>query len=249
MTREERIIEQQTELKRPGGMLASRPLNFFWVVDCSGSMFGEKMGTVNNAIQETIPQMQEAAEGNPNAQLLVRTLKFSSGASWVNSAPVPVEDFAWEDLIAIGVTDMGEAFELLSQELTIPPMSDRALPPVIVLLSDGRPTDDYQKSLDKLLRLPWGKKAVRIAISIGMDADDSVLEEFTRSKDLVLKANNASTLTKMIKWASTVASVVSAPGSCLVVDNSYAGDNNGLLMLDMNNIPDDSDIIDTQDVW
>ncbi|MCR4654619.1 MAG: VWA domain-containing protein [Lachnospiraceae bacterium] len=241
--------EIKLELKRPGSELASRPLNFFWVVDCSGSMFGEKMGTVNNAIQETVPEMQEAAEGNPNAQLMVRTLKFSSGASWVNPAPVKVEDFVWEDLIAIGVTEMGKAFDLLASELTIPPMSDRALPPVIVLLSDGRPTDNYKASLKKLLSLPWGKKAVRIAISIGRDADNDVLMEFTGSQDLVLQANNANTLTKMIKWASTVASVVSAPASRPDLgDSEHEGDNNGLLMLDMDNIPDPNDI-DTTDVW
>ena len=45
-------------LKRPGGELASRPLHFFWVVDCSGSMYGEKIGTVNHAIQSTIPEME-----------------------------------------------------------------------------------------------------------------------------------------------------------------------------------------------
>lgn len=68
-------------LKRPGGELASRPLHFFWVVDCSGSMYGEKIGTVNHAIQSTIPEMVDAAKDNPNAQLLVRTLKFSTGAT------------------------------------------------------------------------------------------------------------------------------------------------------------------------
>ena len=241
--------EIKLELKRPGSELASRPLHFFWVVDCSGSMFGEKMGTVNNAIQETVPEMQEAAEGNPNAQLLVRTLKFSSGATWVNPFPVKVEDFVWEDLIAIGVTDMGKAFDLLANELTIPPMSDRALPPVIVLLSDGRPTDNYKASLKQLLSLPWGKKAVRIAISIGQDADNDVLTEFTGSPDLVLQANNATTLTKMIKWASTVASVVSAPASRPDLGaDEHEGDNNGLLMLDMDNIPDPNDI-DVSDVW
>ena len=124
-------------LKRPGGELASRPLHFFWVVDCSGSMYGEKIGTVNHAIQSTIPEMVDAAKDNPNAQLLVRTLKFSTGATWVTPTPVNVEDFAWDDLDAGGVTDLGKAFEMLAAQLTIPPMSDRALPPVIVLLSDG----------------------------------------------------------------------------------------------------------------
>ena len=99
------------------------------------------------------------------------------------------------------------------RSFTIPPMTDRALPPVIVLLSDGQPTDDYKKSLDKLLHLPWGKKAVRIAISIGQDADDDVLQQFTGNRELVLQANNPQALVKMIKWASTAASLVSAPAS------------------------------------
>jgi uncharacterized protein YegL len=176
-------------------------------------MFGEKIGTVNHAIQSTIPEMVSAAKNNPNAQLLVRTLKFSTGASWVTSSPVPVEDFAWDDLEAVGVTDLGKAFELLSAQLTIPPMTDRALPPVLVLLSDGQPTDDYKKSLETLQRLPWGKKAVKIAISIGQDADDEVLKEFTGNSELVLQANNPQALVKMIKWASTAASAVSAPAS------------------------------------
>lgn len=246
-----------SELKRPGGELASRPLHFFWVVDCSGSMWGEKIGTVNNAIQEVIPEMVDAAEDNPNAQLLVRTLKFSTGASWVTADPVKVENFAWEDLEAGGVTDLGKAFELLVAQLTIPPMSDRALPPVIVLLSDGQPTDDYKKSLDKLLCLPWGKKAVRIAISIGQDADNNVLQEFTGNRELVLQANNATMLTKMIKWASTVASVVSAPASrpnivdndgSVPIDPIPSTGGNGPLILDIDNIPD-PDTDGDSDVW
>lgn len=254
------------KMKRPGGELASRPLHFFWIVDCSGSMYGEKIGAVNHAIQSVIPEMVDAASNNPNAQLLVRTLQFSSGASWVTSAPVPVEDFAWDDLQAGGVTDMGAAFELLSAQLTIPPMSDRALPPVLVLLSDGQPTDDYKTGLDKLLHLPWGKKAVRIAISIGQDADDGVLTEFTGNRELVLQANNAAMLTKMIKWASTAASMVSAPASRILDDKQPAGipllpavddivapvvpasPTNAPLILDMNNIPNPDDV-GAGDVW
>lgn len=256
------------KLKRPGGELASRPLHFFWIVDCSGSMYGEKIGTVNNAIQSVIPEMVDAANNNPNAQLLIRTLQFSTGASWVTANPVPVENFAWDDLEAGGVTDLGKAFELLAAQLTIPPMSERALPPVLVLLSDGQPTDDYKKNLDNLLHLPWGKKAVRIAISIGQDADDTVLTEFTGNRELVLQANNAAMLTKMIKWASTAASLVSAPAS-RVADvkpvsvpafTDTASDStssaatapvsggNAPLVLDMNNIPNPDDVGEG-DVW
>lgn len=241
------------ELKRPGGELASRPLHFFWMVDCSGSMYGEKIGTVNNAIQTCIPEMASAAENNPNAQLLIRTLSFSTGATWLTPNPVPVETYAWDDLDADGVTDLGKAFELLAAQLSIPPMPDRALPPVLVLLSDGQPTDDYKGNLDKLKKLPWFRKAVRIAISIGQDADDDVLVEFTGNKELVLQANNATALTKMIKWASTTASMVSAPasrpmnsapaegsGSTPANGDPFA-DSGAPLILDMNNIPNPDD--------
>jgi uncharacterized protein YegL len=241
-------------LKRPGGELSSRPLHFFWIVDCSGSMYGEKIGTVNHAIQSTIPEMVDAAKNNPNAQLLVRTLKFSTGASWVTPNPVNIEDFAWDDLDAGGVTDLGQAFDMLAAQLTIPPMTDRALPPVLVLLSDGQPTDDYKKSLDKLLHLPWAKKSVRIAISIGQDADDTILQEFAGNRELVLQANNPQALVKMIKWASTAASLVSAPASKpkdiegSLASNGTANDTNAPLVLDMNNIPDPGSI-GANDVW
>lgn len=203
----------EMKLKMPGGEMASRPLHFFWAVDCSGSMSGSKIDAVNHAIQECIQPMKDEAANNPNAQLYIRTLKFSTGASWVTAEPVRVEDFAWEDLEAEGITDMGKAFEMIAAQLEMPPMPARALPPVIVLLSDGMPTDDWKRPLEKLLKMPWGKKAVKVAIAIGKDADRTVLEAFTGNKEAVLDAGNPETLTHFIKWASTIASAVSNPST------------------------------------
>lgn len=239
-----------SEMKRPGGKLASRPLHFFWIVDCSGSMYGEKIATVNYAIKQVLPEMRSAADNNPNAQLMVRALKFSTGASWLTSAPVDIEDYAWDDLEAGGVTDLGEAYDLLAAQLTVDQLGERALPPVLVLLSDGQPTDDYKSSLDKIKKLPWGKKAVKIAISIGQDADDEILTEFTGNRELVLQANNAEMLVKMIKWASTAVSVVSAPASISSgdIDNQDENDvpvSNPVVVDMVDTIPD----IDGDDVW
>jgi uncharacterized protein YegL len=193
------------EMKRPGGELASRPLHFIWIADSSGSM-GEdgKIQSLNTAIREAIPHMKKVAEDNPNAQVLVRAVKFSNGAQWHISQPTPVADFAWADLTADGETDMGKALELVAEQLKMPPMSDRALPPVLVLLSDGQPTDDFDGGLKALMEQPWGKKAVRIAISIGQDADADVLQKFIGNSELKpLAANSPEALVKHIKWAST----------------------------------------------
>lgn len=243
------------KLKIPGGALANRPLHFFWMVDCSSSMAGDRIGAVNHAIQECIEPMREEAAGNPNAQLYIHTLKFASGASWVTAEPVPIEEFAWEDVEANGITDMGKAFELLAGQLSMPPMPARALPPVIVLLTDGNPTDDWKRPLEKLLKMPWGKKAVKVAIAIGKDAKRSVLEAFTGNPEAVLDAGNPEVLTHFIKWASTVASAVSNPtsnpmevGDVQETEQS-SQETQEPRMLDGNITLPDLDDVNAEDVW
>ena len=200
----------------PGGALASRPLHFFWIADCSGSMgIDGKIQALNNAIRESIPHMQQVAAENPNAQVLVRAIAFSNGARWHMSQAEPVSDFRWQDLKAGGVTDMGKALSLVAGQLDPEVMPVRALPPVLVLISDGQPTDDFDRGLRALMDQPWGKKAVRIAIAIGEDADHAVLQKFIGHPEFKpLQANNAETLVKYIKWASTeVLKSASSPAS------------------------------------
>lgn len=192
--------------RRPGGELATRPLHFIWIADCSGSMSMDgKIQALNNAIREAIPHMKDVADENPNAQVLVRAIKFSSGATWHIAQPTPVGEFKWVDLTAEGVTDMGKALSLVADQLKVPPMNERALPPVLVLISDGLPTDDFARGLRELMELPWGKKAVRMAIAIGEDAGYDVLQNFIGHAELKpLPANNPEALVKQIKWVSTV---------------------------------------------
>ncbi len=201
---------------RPGGKLATRPLHFIWILDASGSMtIDGKIQALNNAIRETIPHMRQVADENPNARVLVRALRFANGASWHLAEPTPVHEFEWQDLEAHGVTDLGAALQVVADELRIPPMTDRALPPVLVLVSDGQPTDDMSRGLQTLMERPWGKKAVRVAIAIGEDADLDVLQQFIGNPDVrPLHANNPEALVRYIKFVSTaVLQAASAPPS------------------------------------
>jgi uncharacterized protein YegL len=203
----------------PGGPIASRPLHFIWILDCSGSMAGEKIQQLNFAIREALPAMQDTALENPNAQILVRAVTFSDGARWHIGTPTGVADFRWTDVTPGGVTDMGAALALVAEQLRIPPMSDRALPPVLVLISDGGATDDFSAGLKALMAEPWGKKAVRLAIAIGRDADHDVLTRFIGTGELKpLQASNAQDLVGFIKWASTaVLKAASSPASTVTV--------------------------------
>jgi len=226
-----------SERNLPGGEMSSRILDFFWIADCSGSMDGEKIQTLNYAIRQTIPDMRKEADDNPNASIMVRAVKFSDGAAWHVPTATPIDSFNWTDLTAGGVTAMGMALELVAGELKQFPSDTKRLPPVLVLLTDGQPTDDFKSGLDALMATPWGKKAVRIAIAIGKDVDLSVLEQFAGNKELVLEAKNPQLLVKFIKWASTVVKNVSAP---------MLGDSSG--GVDVNAIPI-ATVDDDDEIW
>ena len=197
----------------PGGQLASRPLHFIWLVDCSGSMGYEgKIQALNNAVREAIPVMQDLAQQNPFAQVLVRTLAFAEGARWVTPDPVPIERFTWTPLEAAGTTDLGRALRMVADSLSVEALGTRAVAPVLVLISDGQPTDDFQAGLERLLGEPWGKRAVRLAIGIGRDVDSFTLERFIANPEIKpLQANTPEQLTNWIRWASTVIAPMSRP--------------------------------------
>jgi uncharacterized protein YegL len=190
---------------RPGGAVARRPLHFIWICDCSGSMAVDgKIQALNTAIREAIPHMQSVAKENPNANVLIRAVKFSNGAQWHIATPTGIDSFRWTDLSADGVTDMGKGLRMVAEQLRVPPMDERALPPVLVLISDGQPTDDFKGGLKELMEQGWGKKAVRIAIAIGEDADGEVLQKFIGHSEIApLQANNPEALVTYIKWVST----------------------------------------------
>ena len=190
----------------PGGPMASRPVHFFWIVDASSSMgMDGKMAQVDTAIRETLPEMKDVAADNPTAELFVRVITFSSHARWLVPQPTPIEQFNWPGVEPDGLTDFGEALRLVASQLEEPPMPIRALPPVLAVISDGMPTDDWRSGLRQLNDARWASKCVRLAILIGHDQDPSVLEEFTGNAELVFRVDTAPQLSRAIRWASTVA--------------------------------------------
>ncbi|HET9730688.1 MAG TPA: VWA domain-containing protein [Acidimicrobiia bacterium] len=191
--------------ERPKLTVARRPLHFFIVADCSGSMAGDgRMRALNNAIREALPHLRAVAEQNPHAELLVRAIAFSTGARWHLAEATEVDALRWLDLEAGGYSDLGAGLELLAAELRVPPMPERALPPAIVLISDGMPTDDWRAALARLLDEPWGARSVRLAVGIGRQVDHEVLETFIGNPEIApVTANNPEQLVRLLRWAST----------------------------------------------
>jgi uncharacterized protein YegL len=200
-------------------------LHFIWIVDCSESMLLDgKIAALNAAIRDSIPHLRDVAMQNPHAQVLARCLTFSSGHRWTIPSPTPVEQMTWTDLTASGYTDMGGALAEVAQQLKVPPLEPRALPPALVLVSDGQPTDDFDAGLATLMAEPWGTKAVRLAVAIGKDADLDVLSRFIGNPEVrPMQAGNAEQLTHFIRWASTVATrAASSPVAAATLQGDFA---------------------------
>ena len=190
--------------ERPGAQLARRPLHFVLLADCSGSMAaGGKMTALNTAIREVLPHLAETSDSNPHAEILVRAIGFSTGARWHVEKPTAPDDLHWDDLQPGGYTDLGAALGLLATALTVPPMEERALPPAIVLISDGMPTDDFGDALEELMALPWGARSVRMAVAIGHDAAYDTLTRFIGDPAIEpVTASNPEQLMMALRWAT-----------------------------------------------
>ncbi len=190
--------------KRPGGTMARRELHFIWLLDTSGSMNADgKIQALNVAIRETIPQLQAVARENANVDVLVRAITFSSGARWHVETPTPVAGLRWTDVVAGGHTDMGAAMRLVADALKVPPMPERAVSPVLVLVTDGHHTDDVDGGLAMLMGERWGREAVRLAIALGRDVSTETLQKFIGDDAMrPLQANNPEGLIQHIRWAS-----------------------------------------------
>lgn len=191
-------------IPRPGGSLARRELHFIWLLDVSGSMNADgKIQALNVAIRESIPQLQAAARDNPNVDVLVRAIVFANGARWHLEQPTPVAQLRWDDAQAGGHTDMGAAFRLAAQVLRVPPMPERAVSPVLVLITDGHHTDDFDGGLAALMSERWGREALRMAVAIGRDVNMNALQAFISDHNLrPVTANNPEALVQKIRWVS-----------------------------------------------
>ena len=212
-----------TPVPAPGGTVSKRPLQFFWIADFSGSMAGKKIATLNTAIREALPEICSAVSLHPEVAIMMRAIKFSDNADWhVGPVPVPVEQFVWPELSSAGGTATAQALRLLASELTMEKMPRYGFPPVCILVSDGLctdPSEEYDAAIAKLVKLPWGNRAVRLAIAVGDPADyneDELLKFVSHPEIGVLKADTPQKLVNYIRWASVSTTLSASIGKSKV---------------------------------
>lgn len=199
--------------------ITRRKMILFFLIDTSGSMAGKKIQSVNDAIENVLPIIGEISDENPDAEINIAAMKFSTGVDWVYNEPKEAKDFIWQPVSPEALTSLGEACRELSRKLSrtngFMPTSTGSgyYAPAIILLSDGGPTDDFQGGLKVLKENSWYKNAIKVAIAIGDDADEDVLKDFTGSSEAVIKVHNIDALKTMIRVIAVTSSQIGSKSS------------------------------------
>lgn len=203
-----------------------RTMHLFFLVDTSGSMRGEKIGAVNDAILNVIPIVHQISEGNADAEIKVAALKFSDGCVWLYDEAKDANDFEWIPQTAIGGTDLGEACKTLEKVLHQKNgwmgSGSGSFAPVFILLSDGGPTDDFDSGVDKLWKNNWFIHGIKIAIAIGNDADTNVLAKFTGTIERVIQVHDVESLKNVIRYVTVTSTTIGSKSSTTAKDGVNA---------------------------
>lgn len=178
----------------------ARPLPVIILADISGSMYGDKIDSLNYAVAEMINSFSQ--EDVVRTEIHVAVITFGGQGAVIHQSLKPAREIKWGNMTANGMTPMGSAFTIVCQLLEDKEqLPVRAYTPTIVLISDGQPNDEWQEPLATLLNSERAKKAVRLAMGIGEDAETKMLEMFIANPEIpVFMAHETRDIRKFFKY-------------------------------------------------
>jgi uncharacterized protein YegL len=167
------------------------------LADVSGSMYPneleDKIGVLNRGMAAMLSNFAEL--DSLRGPVSIGVVAFGGEKARLHLPVCPARHACWTDMTADGRTPMGDAFGLTRKLLDDPAVvPGHGLPPVLILVSDGGPTDDWAPLLDELLASRRGVTALRVAIAIGTDRTpdaEEVLAAFSSPEIGVLRAEQA----------------------------------------------------------
>lgn len=177
-----------------------RRLPVYLLLDTSGSMHGEPIEAVKNGVQVLASTLKQDPHALETAYLSVIT--FDTTAQQL----VPLTEiglFQAPNLNANGLTSLGEALSLLAHRIDAEvekttPEKKGDWKPLVFIMTDGEPTDDFAKGLADFKRCKTG---IVVACAAGAAANTDTLRRITECV-VQLDTADSSTIKSFFKWVS-----------------------------------------------
>ena len=134
----------------------------------------------------------------------------------------PVENIVWHNLSAGGGTNLSAALyqakSLIEDKEVVP---SRAYRPAVILVSDGYPNYNWEKSMKEFIETGRSSKCDRMAMLIGESGAASVMNEFLKGSGNPLffarDANDISKFFKFVTMTTTTRTLSQAPNTVVAM--------------------------------
>lgn len=161
----------------------AKPLPIILLLDESGSMSGDKINKLNEAVRKMLGSFKK--EETQASEFLVSIIGFGgmdngdgTGARII-SPPTSATQLQFDGVSASGMTPLGGALKLAKAIVEDKEQTpSRAYRPLVVLVTDGYPNDSWEQPFIDFVEYGRSAKCDRMALAVGGDTDMSMLKRF-----------------------------------------------------------------------
>jgi uncharacterized protein YegL len=191
----------------------TRRLPVYLLLDCSESMAGEAFTAQSRGLSTMMTELRSDPMALETAAVSLITFASSARQLVPLTDVLQLEPYRVPKLRLGSGTALGAALELWEQCVSREvvkntPERKGDFKPLCFILTDGEPTDKWEKAADRIRTTVCGKQANVIAVGCGPDAD---LEKLRRITEVVvsMKGADEASFSRFFKWVSASVSTTS----------------------------------------